>query len=434
MKKKKEQAPEFSIETFLSGKENMHTQLYVEDCLDEDGRLISFSDQAAIVTHYLNLRDKEECKYYEDKGEVLLDHWQRWTLRLEACKEGFASDTLDAFSLNLFNDAKSAPFHAKEKPDFKFIDLFAGIGGFRIAMQDCGGECVYSSEWDENAKQTYFHNFGEVPFGDITKETNKSFIPDGFDVLCAGFPCQAFSIAGYRKGFDDTRGTLFFDVAEIIRRKRPKAIYLENVKNLYTHDNGKTFAVIKGTLEELGYVVFHKVMNAMEYANVPQNRERIFIVCFDPTQVPNYNEFHFPPKENLTKTIKNCIESGEVETKYYYTEKFPHYEELCRDMTSSDTIYQWRRQYVRENKSNVCPTLTANMGTGGHNVPLILTNSGIRKLTPKECINFQGYPADYSFPVSIADSAKYKQAGNSVVVPLIRKVCKNIVTTILTHS
>ena len=432
--KKKNKIPSFSVGTFLAEKKSSDVQLFVKESLDENGNVIPFPDQAAIVTHYLKLKNKQEGSGYKEKGKALIDAWLEWLMEAEDTDKGMVSESLDAFSFNLFKDFYSAPFQAKEKPDFKFIDLFAGIGGFRIAMQDCGGECVFSSEWDENAKQTYFYNFGEVPFGDITLESNKRLIPDGFDVLCAGFPCQAFSIAGYRKGFEDTRGTLFFDVAEIIRRKRPKAIYLENVKNLYTHDNGKTFAVIKDTLEELGYVVFHKVMNAMEYANVPQNRERIFIVCFDPTQVPNYNDFHFPPKENLTKTIKSCIESGEVDTKYYYTEKFPHYEELCRDMTSSDTIYQWRRQYVRENKSNVCPTLTANMGTGGHNVPLILTNSGIRKLTPKECINFQGYPADYSFPVSIADSAKYKQAGNSVVVPLIRKVCKNIVTTILTHS
>ena len=340
----------------------------------------------------------------------------------------------DAFYGNLFNNVTDAPFQAKENPTFRFIDLFAGIGGFRIAMQDCGGECVYSSEWDENAQKTYYHNFGEVPFGDITQEYNKRLIPDGFDVLCAGFPCQAFSIAGYRKGFEDTRGTLFFDVAEIIRRKRPKAVYLENVKNLYTHDGGKTFQVIKNTLEELGYVVYHQVMNAMEYANVPQNRERIFIVCFDPLTVPNHTEFTFPQKEPLTRTIHDCIDYGITEKKLFYGDSMGHIDEIRAGVISKDTIYQWRRQYVRENKSNVCPTLTANMGTGGHNVPLILTDKGIRKLSPKECLNFQGYPHGYTFPSNIADSAKYKQAGNSVVVPLIRKVCKNIISTISKNS
>lgn len=205
MKKNIDNTSEFSIETFLSGKKNTHTQLYGKECLDKDGNLMSFSDQAAVVTHYLKLKDKKEGKSFEDKGGELVDAWLRWSLGLDAPTDGVVSESLDAFSLSLFNNINMAPFQAKENPDFKFIDLFAGIGGFRIAMQDCGGECVYSSEWDENAKQTYYHNFGEVPFGDITKESNKQLIPDGFDVLCAGFPCQAFSIAGYRKGFEDTR-------------------------------------------------------------------------------------------------------------------------------------------------------------------------------------------------------------------------------------
>ena len=429
--KKKNKIPSFSVGTFLADKKSSDVQLFVKESLDENGNVIPFPDQAAIVTHYLKLKNKQEGSGYKEKGKALIDAWLEWLMEAEDTDKGMVSESLDAFSFNLFKDFYSAPFQAKEKPDFKFIDLFAGIGGFRIAMQDCGGECVFSSEWDENAKQTYFYNFGEVPFGDITLESNKRLIPDGFDVLCAGFPCQAFSIAGYRKGFEDTRGTLFFDVAEIIKRKRPKAVYLENVKNLYTHDDGKTFAVIKGTLEELGYVVYHKVMNAMDYANVPQNRERIFIVCFDPDQVPNHADFHFPEKEKLTKCVKDCVCKKVSDAKYFYTEKFLHYDELRNAMKSSDTVYQWRRQYVRENKSNVCPTLTANMGTGGHNVPLIVTKNGIRKLTPKECVNFQGFPDKFDFPTTITDSAKYKQAGNSVVVPLIRKVCKNIITILL---
>lgn len=406
------------------------TRIYDESSLDEDGQLIPFEDQLAVATHYIHLHDTKFAGIYSERGQRYINLWT--SQKLDGAPG--AVNEFNASQLYLFKDVFNVPFAPPGNPQFTFIDLFAGIGGFRLAMQDCGGKCVYSSEWDENAKQTYFHNFGDVPFGDITKESNKKLIPDGFDVLCAGFPCQAFSIAGYRKGFEDTRGTLFFDVAEIIRRKRPKAVCLENVKNLYTHDEGRTFAVIKGTLEELGYVVYHKVMNAMEYANVPQNRERIFIVCFDPKQVPNHKDFQFPEKEDLKRNVKDCIDSKVSDSKYFYTEKFPHYEELCKNMTSTETVYQWRRQYVRENKSNVCPTLTANMGTGGHNVPLVVTKDGIRKLTPKECINFQGFPKEYSFPASIAESAKYKQAGNSVVVPLIRKVCKNIVTTILVHS
>ncbi len=314
---------------------------------------------------------------------------------------------------------------------FTFIDLFAGIGGFRLAAQNLGGRCVFSSEFDPNAQKTYQHNFGEEPAGDITLEETKALIPAKFDCLFAGFPCQPFSVAGYRRGFADTRGTLFYDIAEIVRKHRPKALFLENVKNLMTHDNGRTFQVIKGTLEELGYIVYAKVMNAMEYANIPQNRERIFMVCFDPTQVPKYKMFAFPERMELTKTIHDCIDKTTNDERLVYTRKMSHYDELEHDITSHDTIYQWRRQYVRENQSNVCPTLTANMGTGGHNVPLILLHDKtIRKLSPRECLNFQGFPPEYEFPEDIAMSSMYKQAGNSVVVPLIQRVTEKIVALI----
>lgn len=383
----------------------------------------------AYLTHFIQNHKISHKLSYSQKALEIIKEVSEY---LNATDEGndIVSEPAVDYSYSLFSDIIHPRFPSVANPKFTFIDLFAGIGGFRIALQSLGGKCVFSSEWDANAQKTYFYNFGEIPYGDITKESIKNCIPDGFDVLCAGFPCQAFSIAGYRKGFEDTRGTLFFDVAEIIKRKRPKAVFLENVKNLYTHDNGKTFAVIKATLEELGYVVYHKVMNSMEYANVPQNRERIFIVCFDPNQVKNHHQFSFPERTELTHTIHDCIDPEINDKALFYGAKFIHYEELKRDMVSMDTIYQWRRQYVRENKSNVCPTLTANMGTGGHNVPLILTKYGIRKLSPKECINFQGYPKEYQFPTSIANSAKYKQAGNSVVVPLITKVCQNIISII----
>lgn len=402
---------------------------FLKTAKDSDGNQITLSEQMAYLTHFIQNHKISHKLSYSQKALEIIKEVSEY---LNATDEGndIVSEPAVDYSYSLFSDIVHPRFPSVENPKFTFIDLFAGIGGFRIALQSLGGKCVFSSEWDANAQKTYFYNFGEIPYGDITKESIKNCIPDGFDVLCAGFPCQAFSIAGYRKGFEDTRGTLFFDVAEIIKRKRPKAVFLENVKNLYTHDNGKTFAVIKATLEELGYVVYHKVMNSMEYANVPQNRERIFIVCFDPKQVKNHHQFSFPERTELTHTIHDCIDPEINDKALFYGAKFIHYEELKRDMVSMDTIYQWRRQYVRENKSNVCPTLTANMGTGGHNVPLILTKYGIRKLSPKECINFQGYPKEYQFPTSIANSAKYKQAGNSVVVPLITKVCQNIISII----
>ena len=339
-----------------------------------------------------------------------------------------------------FNKERDVPFPSPKNHTFTFIDLFAGIGGFRLAMQSCGGECVFSSEWDDAAKQTYFENYGEVPFGDITKPETKKLIPEHFDVLCAGFPCQAFSIAGYQKGFDDVRGTLFFDVADVLEKHRPKAFFLENVKNLKSHDEGRTFAKIMDVLKNrLGYIVDSKVMNPCEYANVPQNRERIFIVGFDPNQInisqENFidEEFHFdfPHKVELTKNIHSVIDDAIETENLFYKPGHIYYDRMKDVIVNPDTVYQWRRVYIRENKNGVCPTLTANMGEGGHNVPIVKTSKGIRKLTPEECLGFQGFPVDienpFRFPVTIAQSKKYKQSGNSVTEPLIAKVARSVI-------
>ena len=200
------------------------------------------------------------------------------------------------------------------------------------------------------------------------------------------------------------------------------------MKNLVSHDKGKTFKVILEILEEkLGYKVYHKVLNSMTHANVPQNRERIFIVAFDPNQVKDYENFKFPEEIKLTKTIHDVLEQGKQNDKYYYSPNHPYYPELEKTMTKKDTVYQWRRVYVRENKSNVCPTLTANMGAGGHNVPLIKDDYGIRKLTPKECFAFQGYPMDKYILPPIADSKLYMQAGNSVTTTLIERIANQII-------
>lgn len=327
----------------------------------------------------------------------------------------------------LFNKITEAPFIARNNYLFTFIDLFAGIGGFRLAMQNVGGRCTYSSEWDLFAKKTYFENFGEVPFGDITKKETKGFIPSKFDVLCAGFPCQSFSIAGNRKGFSDTRGTLFFEIEEVINKHRPKVVFLENVKNLVSHDKGKTFRIIYEILsEKLGYKVYHKVMNTMDYSNIPQNRERIFIIAFDPVQVVNWQKFSFPEKIKLDVRIRDIIFSDRQDDRYYYRNDSLYFDKLRSSVLSKETVYQWRRVYARENKSNVCPTLTANMGTGGHNVPIILDDFGIRKLTPRECFLFQGFPNEFRLP-KIANSKLYMQAGNSVTMPLIERIAQKIV-------
>mgnify|MGYP004699831439 FL=1 len=378
-----------------------------------------FDENYALLSHYIQLQGTAEAENYKS---ILLQNG------------------IDVSSLPTqkdFNKQNDIPFPCKDKTKFTFIDLFAGIGGFRLAMQDIGGKCVFSSEWDDAAKQTYFENYGEVPFGDITKPETKALIPKEFDVLCAGFPCQAFSIAGYRKGFDDVRGTLFFDVAEILEKYKPKAFFLENVKNLKTHDEGRTFAKIIDVLESrLGYKVFYKVMNPCEYANIPQNRERIFIVGFNPEKLvlPDNYEFPFPEKQKLTKTIHDVINPEIDDEKLFYKPGHIYYDRMKDVIKNPDTVYQWRRVYIRENKNNVCPTLTANMGEGGHNVPLVYTLKGIRKFTPEECLGFQGFPVNkknpYRFPQTIAQSKKYKQAGNSVTEPLIQLVAKNVLKTV----
>lgn len=377
-------------------------------------------EEKAILTHYLHNLDNGVSRYYKHSA---LQSLQDFVLNNRK-GEGI---TIDNVITLLLAEVTNVPFPAPKDYGFLFIDLFAGIGGFRLALQNIGGKCIYSSEWDKDAQKTYHRNFGEIPFGDITQDEVKSYIPHNFDILCAGFPCQAFSIAGNQKGFSDTRGTLFFDIEEIIDKHRPKVVFLENVKNLISHDKGKTFKVIVEILEKkLGYRVFYDVLNSMVHANTPQNRERIFIVAFDPKQVKKYNKFEFPKEMKLTKTIHDFLDKEKQEDKYYYSEEHKYYPELDKVIKSRDTVYQWRRVYVRENKSNVCPTLTANMGTGGHNVPLIRDDFGIRKLTPNECFAFQGYPmSEYMLP-EIANSKLYMQAGNTVTTSLVEKIAQQI--------
>lgn len=319
----------------------------------------------------------------------------------------------------------NVPFLLPKKQLFTFIDLFAGVGGFRLALQNKGGVCVYSSEFNEASVQTYKVNFGDIPFGDITKEITKKKIPQKFDILCAGFPCQAFSIAGKRKGFEDKRGTLFFDVDEIIKKHKPKVVLLENVKNLVFHNNGATFKTIINSLKNGNeYKVYYAILNSMTHANIPQNRERVFIVALDKSKVKNYHRFKFPKKIQLQKKVRSLLKKERQADKYYYSKKHKHYFTIKREIISN-SIYQWRRSYVRENKSGVCPTLTANMGTGGHNVPIILDDFGIRKLTPKECFLLQGYPNNFILPM-LSDSKLYMQSGNSVTVPLVERIMKEI--------
>lgn len=318
----------------------------------------------------------------------------------------------------------------KYKANFTFIDLFAGIGGMRLAFEEAGGECVYSNEWNKFSQQTYMANFGDMPDGDIT-QVNADDIPD-HDVLVAGFPCQPFSIAGVSKknslgratGFaDKTQGTLFFDVCRILEAKRPKAFMLENVKNLCSHDKGKTFKVITESLNELGYEVFYKVIDGQAF--VPQHRERIIIVGFDRERYGSFFDFEFNiiPKE--PKPVIADILEKEVSEKY----------------TLSDKLWIYLQNYAAKHKAagngfgygiapmdGVSRTLSARYYKDGSEVLIEQDGKNPRKLTPRECARLQGFPDSFAIPVS--DTQAYRQFGNSVVVPLMAAVAKLIINKI----
>lgn len=312
----------------------------------------------------------------------------------------------------------------------KCASFFAGVGGIDAGFEKTGAfETVYANEFDPYPAETMELNFPiKVDVRDIN-DVEADEIPD-FDVLLAGFPCQAFSIAGLRKGFDDEkgRGVLFFELLRIIKVKKPSIVFLENVKNLVSHDNGNTFRVILSELEKEGYHVKYSVLNAMEYGNVPQNRERIYIVGFK--DVEQYKNFEFPHPVELTRKLDDIIDfDKKLDDKYYYTEgkyKGDIYEKLVEAMDDDRAVYQWRRRYVRKNKSGVVPTLTANQGEGGHNVCLVKTKNGIRKMTPHECFNTQGFDKDFKLPPKQAESRLYKQAGNSVCVSVINRIAEKI--------
>ena len=322
---------------------------------------------------------------------------------------------------------------------FKVGALFSGVGGIELGLTSTKKfEISWANELDKYCARTYRENFNHTFLEkDINNLNGKEL--NEVDILVGGFPCQAFSVAGYQKGFEDKRGDVFFQIIRLINElpNKPKVLLLENVKNIYTHDKKKTFRIIQDSLEQTGYCVFSKIMNTYEYTNIPQNRERTFIICFlegkhafmDPSKpMSTYFQKIFPPKKRTSKLkdISYFLERNEVEEKYYYRQDKYNYKELSASIKKKETFYQWRRVYVRENKSGVCPTLTANMGTGGHNVPLIRDNYGIRKLTPRECFNLQGFPKNFKFPNDVPNSQLYKQAGNSVTIAMIKKVAELI--------
>ncbi|MEI7597432.1 MAG: DNA cytosine methyltransferase [Bacteroidota bacterium] len=395
---------------------------------------VSANEKKAVITHYLHNIDNGVATHFKNDALKYVKEY----IQFQEEENSLSMVAEDALQQLLF-EVIDVPFPTPKDYTFKFIDLFAGIGGFRLAMQNLGGKCVFTSEWDKEAQRTYRANFGEVPFGDITKEETKKFIPDGFDVLCAGFPCQAFSIAGKRGGFEDTRGTLFFDVAEIIKRKKPKAIFLENVKGLRNHNGGKTLETILNVLRnDLNYFVPEpQIINAKEFG-VPQNRERIYIVGF--RKDTGITEFEYPKPINKKVAFSQVKEQNVPPTKYYLSTQYvqtlinhkARHEnkgngfgyEIIPDNDIANAIVVGgmgrERNLVYDHRITDFTPTTHIKGT--------VNREGIRKMTPREWARLQGFPDNYIIPV--ADASAYKQFGNSVAVPAIQATANEILKLI----
>ena len=408
---------QLTIKDFCNKKGISAVQVYGKSSITEDGNFLSFSDQAAIVSHYLQLKNRPEGVLYKKNAEQILNEWSSWMDEdmTDAVAHGDMVSEPPVFQLNLFHDLLNAPFHDSASPKFTFVDLFAGIGGIRIPFTELGGKCVFSSEWDKAAQISYSYNFGEVPFGDITK-INSDSIPK-HDVLLAGFPCQAFSIIGKMKGFADTRGTMFFEVARILQHHQPKAILLENVKQLVSHDGGKTFKVILATLAELGYSVKWKILNALDFG-LPQKRERVIIVGFKSAAACEQFNFDFEP---IAYNLASVLEDDK---------------NVDSSLFASDMILDKRRKRVEgknvfypsvwhENKSgniSILPYACALRTGASYNYLLI---NGYRRPSSRELLRFQGFPE--KFKIEVSHQEIRRQTGNSVAVPMIRAVAKKII-------
>ncbi len=408
---------QLTIKDFCNKKGISAVQVYGKSSITENGNFLSFSDQAAIVSHYLQLRNRPEGVLYKKNAEQILNEWSSWMDEdmTDAVAHGDMVSEPPVFQLNLFHDLLNAPFHDSASPKFTFVDLFAGIGGIRIPFTELGGKCVFSSEWDKAAQISYSYNFGEVPFGDITK-INSDSIPK-HDVLLAGFPCQAFSIIGKMKGFADTRGTMFFEVARILQHHQPKAILLENVKQLVSHDGGKTFKVILDTLAELGYSVKWKILNALDFG-LPQKRERVIIVGFKSAAACEQFNFDFEP---IAYNLASVLEDDK---------------NVDSSLFASDMILDKRRKRVEgknvfypsvwhENKSgniSILPYACALRTGASYNYLLI---NGYRRPSSRELLRFQGFPE--KFKIEVSHQEIRRQTGNSVAVPMIRAVAKKII-------
>ncbi len=333
-------------------------------------------------------------------------------------------------------------------PTFKVGSLFAGVGGICEAFRLASCKVVWANEIDPHSRKTYQLNHHETKLTDESDIRRLSVANvESVDIITAGFPCQPFSQAGSARGFEDERGKLFFEVTRLLTELQPKAYFLENVKTLATHDKGKTFQEIRKAIAKTNYSFIPFILKASEYTNIPQGRERIYIVGFRNEVEVSYerpvktneafnfleeyasSQFEVPTKiVSLPKGISEFLDPSSVEESDYYTRPDNKIHKRVRAaVTHPETVYQYRRWFVRENKSNVCPTLTANMGLGGHNIPIILDGDTPRRLTPKECFNLQGFRSDFLLPKDVAKVHLYRQSGNSVVVPLVERIAREMV-------
>ena len=404
----------------------------------------SYENQMAVLSHYLHNHSKDIDK--EEQMEIvdaIRDFLSRKEMRQKVDISDWSDEQVlmaaeDPAQYGLFSEFFNVPFPAPEKPKFTFIDLFAGIGGFRIAMQNLGGKCVYSSEFDAKAQETYLANYGEMPFGDITKDITKSYIPKDFDILCGGFPCQAFSLAGKRLGFkDETRGTLFFEIEAILRSHQPKAFFLENVKGLAIHNGGRTLETILKHLDDAGYdVVPPQILNAMDYG-VPQHRERIYIIGFRKDLHIDLNKFHYPEPTttgNKRPKFRDVMEEKEVSVKYYLSTAYV--ETLIRHKARHEAAGHGFGYKIIDIDGVANAIVVGGMGrecnllidkrlsnfTPVTRIKGEVNKDGIRKMTPREWARLQGFPD--KFKIVVADASAYKQFGNSVAIPAIQATAK----------
>lgn len=400
----------------------------------------SYENQMALLSHFLHNQQKEmDLSQREEVILAIREFLSRKKSRQMLNDDELSDEQIwmaaeSPLQYNLFSDFFKVPFPVPEHPRFTFIDLFAGIGGFRIALQNLGGKCVYSSEFDAKAQESYLANYGEMPFGDITKESTKSYIPQHFDILCGGFPCQAFSLAGHRLGFkDETRGTLFFEIEAILRKHQPRAFFLENVKGLAIHDKGRTLKTILGHLDDAGYdVVPPQILNAMDFG-VPQHRERIYIIGFRKDLHINTANFHYPEPQTKGENrprFRDVMENEVPSVKYYLSTTYV--ETLKRHRARHEAAGHGFGYEIIDTDGVANAIVVGGMGrernllidkrlkdfTPITNIKGEVNREGIRRMTPREWARLQGFPD--KFKIVVADASAYKQFGNSVAIPAIQ--------------